>query len=125
MNVHASARTRAALCQRGADQRDVAVDGGVLHDAVARADALADLLAQRLLLGVGHLQVADVVRLLATDRPLLICPSWAADDADSMAADGADAMAADDADDADPELAAPAERPPINSTSSDVRIMVV
>ena len=64
------ARTRAALRQRQADQADVAVHAGVLHHAVARANPLADLLAELLLFGVGHLQVADVVRLLG-DRQAL------------------------------------------------------
>ena len=37
---------------------------GILHDAVAEAHLLADLLAEVLLLGVGHAQFAHVVGLL-------------------------------------------------------------
>ena len=59
MNVHGRFGLRAGLRQHAADQRDVAVDGGVLHDAVARAHAFADRRAQLLLFGVGDLQLAE------------------------------------------------------------------
>ena len=63
-------RAGAALRHRQTDQADVAVHAGILHDAVAGANLVADLLAELLLLGVGHLQLADVVRLLG-DRQAL------------------------------------------------------
>jgi hypothetical protein len=42
----------------------------VLDDAVAHANLVADLLAERLLFGVSHLQLTDVVRLLGNPDAL-------------------------------------------------------
>ena len=43
---------------------------GILHHAVAGANALADIRAERLFFSVGHLQLANVIRLLG-DRQAL------------------------------------------------------
>ena len=65
--VAAAAGDRVFLGAAQAGQRLAGVqqaDGGVLHHAIARADLVADHLAEFLLLGVGHREIADVVGLL-------------------------------------------------------------
>ena len=63
-------RPCAALRERGADQSDVAMNAGILHDAVPRANAVADGRAERLLLFLGHLQVAEFAGLLGNRAAL-------------------------------------------------------
>ena len=63
-------RPRAALRERGADQRHVTMHAGILDHAKAQADPVADVGAELLLFLIGHLQFADVVRLLGNRNAL-------------------------------------------------------
>ena len=64
MKVHARLRPARLLRQRRADQRDVLVDGRILHDAEALADLGADVFADRPLLGLGDDEVVELLLLL-------------------------------------------------------------
>ncbi len=63
-------RTGAALRQRQAEEADVTVHAGILHDPIARANPRADLGAELRLFLIGHLQVAYVLRLLGDRQSL-------------------------------------------------------
>jgi hypothetical protein len=43
---------------------------GILHHAVARANLLADIRAQRLFFSVGHPELVRITRLLGDPEPL-------------------------------------------------------
>ncbi len=70
MNRHGRFGRVLACASTRADQRDVFVDGRVLHDAVPLPNPLADRLAQLGLFLVGHLNVAHLLRALQ-HRPQL------------------------------------------------------
>ncbi len=71
MNVHGNVGRVLACASTVPTSRDVEMHAGILHHAVAGANPLADIRAERLFFELGHPQLANVIRLLGDAEPLV------------------------------------------------------